>query len=210
MIKKILLLLTCIMATTANAESKFNQLLVKYCGQESHNTSQSVTIEEVTAIGYHRNGYLQIEQSVDDKELRLILAKRVEKVGVDSQCMEYLDAMKLLSINSSTDKELIARVYFDFDRHSLTPESLIILDQIIDRLKMSSDMIELIGHTDSIGNSKYNHSLGMQRVTSTKQYLLEQGVAGDNLKLASEGENKPLADNTSAEGRKKNRRVEIF
>ena len=99
MIKNIFLLLTCIAAMSVNADSNFNQLLVKYCGQESHNTSQSVTIEQVTAIGYHSNGYLQFEQSVDDKELRLELAKRTDKVGIDSHCMEYLDAMKLLSLN---------------------------------------------------------------------------------------------------------------
>ena len=193
-----------------NADSNFNQLLVKYCGQESHNTSQSVTIEQVTAIGFHRNGYLQIEQSVDDKEFRLALAKRTEAVGIDSHCMEYLDAMKLLSMNKSNNKELIARVYFDFDRYSLTSESITILDKIVSRLKMSPGMIELIGHTDSIGNSKYNRSLGMQRASSTKLYLLKRGVVGDDFNLASEGENKPLADNASADGRKHNRRVEIF
>ncbi len=210
MIKNIFLLLTCITATSANADSNFNQLLVKYCGQENYNTSQSVTIEQVTAIGYHRNGYLQIEQLVDDNELKLEWAKRTEKVGIDSHCMEYLDAMKLLSMSTSTDKELIARVYFDFDRYSLTPESITILDKIVSSLKMSPGMVELIGHTDSIGNGEYNRSLGMQRASSTKQYLVEQGITGEHLNLASEGEDKPLKSNISTEGRKQNRRVEIF
>ncbi|SGZ02115.1 Conserved hypothetical outer membrane protein [Moritella viscosa] len=208
--KNILLLLACINVATANAESNVNQLLVKYCGEENHNTSQSVTIEQVTAIGYHRNGYLQIEQPVDDNELKLELAKHTKKVGIDSQCMEYLDAMKLLSMSTSTDKELIARVYFDFDRYSLTSASINILDKIVTRLKISPDMIELVGHTDSIGNSKYNRSLGMKRATTTKQYLVEYGIAADHLNLVSKGEEKPLEDNASSEGRKKNRRVEIF
>lgn len=210
MIKKIGLLLTCIMATTANAESKFNQLLVTYCGQESHNTSQSVTIEQVTAIGHHRNGYLQVEQAVNDHELRLALAKSAEKVGIESQCMEYLDAMRLLSIKPSTDKELIARVYFDFDRHSLTSESALILDKIVDSLKQSSDTVELVGHTDNVGDSKYNRSLGMKRAVTTKQYLVDQGIAAENLGLVSEGEDKPLKNNTDVEGRKQNRRVDIL
>jgi len=208
--KKALLLVACINTTGVNAESNVNKLLVKYCSEKTHNTSQSVTIEDVTAIGYHRNGYLQIEQPVDDSDLRLALAKRTKKIGIDSQCMEYLDAIKLLSMNSSMEKELIARVYFDFDRYSLTPESIIILDKIVSRLKTSSDMIELVGHTDSIGSSEYNRTLGMKRAISTKQHLLGQGIAGDDLDVASEGENKPLEDNTSANGRNKNRRVEIF
>jgi len=208
--KNILLLLACLNVTAVNAESNVNRLLVKYCGQESHNTSQSVTIEQVTAIGYHRNGYLQIEQSVDDNALRLALAKRTKKIGIDSRCMEYLDAIKLLSMNRAMEKELIARVYFDFDRYSLTPESITILDKIVSRLKTSSDMIELVGHTDSIGSSEYNRTLGMKRAISTKQYLLDQGIAGDDLDIASEGEKKPLEDNASADGRNQNRRVEIF
>jgi len=210
MIKNTFLLLTCVTAMSVNAESNFNQLLVKYCGQESHNTSQSITIEQVTAIGYHRNGYLQINQDVNDKALRLTLAKRAEKVGVDSQCMEYLDAMRLLSINASSDKELIARVYFDFDRHLLTPESILILDKVVNRLKMISDVIELTGHTDSTGDKDYNRRLGMQRAIATKQYLVDKGMTENNFELASEGEGEPLEDNKSAEGRKKNRRVEVF
>ena len=198
------------MATTAHAESKFNQLLVKFCGQESHNTSQSVTIEQVTAIGHHYNGYLQIEQAVHDNALRLALAKRAEKVGIDSQCMEYLDAMKLLSIKSSADKELIARVYFDFDHYSLTSESALILDKIVDSLKQSSDTVELVGHTDNVGDSKYNRSLGMKRAVTTKQYLVEQGVAEKKIGLVSEGEDKPLKNNSDVEGRKQNRRVDIL
>ena len=210
MIKNTFLLLTCVTAMSVHAENDFNQLLVKYCGQANHNTSQSVTIEQVTAIGYHRNGYLQIEQDVNDKALRLALAKRAEKVGVDSQCMEYLDAMRLLSINASSDKELIARVYFDFDRHILTPESILILDKVVNRLKMNSDVIELTGHTDSTGDKDYNRRLGMQRSVATKQYLVDKGMTDKNVELVSEGEDNPLEDNNSADGRKKNRRVEIF
>jgi outer membrane protein OmpA-like peptidoglycan-associated protein len=71
-------------------------------------------------------------------------------------------------------------------------------------------MIELVGHTDSIGSSEYNRTLGMKRAISTKQYLLDQGIAGDDLDIASEGEKKPLEDNASADGRNQNRRVEIF
>jgi len=210
MIKNTFLLLTCVTAMSVHAENDFNQLLVKYCGQANHNTSQSVTIEQVTAIGYHRNGYLKIEQDVNDKALRLALAKRAEKVGVDSQCMEYLDAMRLLSINASSEKELIARVYFDFDRHILTPESILILDKVVNRLKMNSDVIELTGHTDSTGDKDYNRRLGMQRSVATKQYLVDKGMTDKNVELASEGEDNPLEDNNSTDGRKKNRRVEIF
>lgn len=208
--KNILLLLACFNVATVNAESNVNQLLVKYCGEENHTTSQSVTIEQVTAIGYHRNGYLQIEQTVDDNEFKLELAKRTKKVGIDSQCMEFLDAMKLLSMSKPVDKELIARVYFDFNRYTLTPESISILNKVVNSLKVNGDMIELVGHTDSIGSSEYNRTLGMQRASKTKQYLIESGLSEEVLNAISEGEDKPLEDNRNAEGRNKNRRVELF
>lgn len=208
--KKALLLVACINATGVNAESNVNKLLVKYCSEQTHNTSQSVTIEDVTAIGYHRNGFLQIEQPVNDNALKLELAKRTEKLGLDSECMEYLDAIKLLSINASTDKHLLARVYFDFDRYSLTSESITILDKIVSQLKTSSDTVELIGHTDNMGSNEYNLTLGLLRGTSTKQYLIEQGVAGGSLNVISEGETKPLVNNSNKESREKNRRVDIY
>ncbi|MCW8327426.1 OmpA family protein [Photobacterium sp. SDRW27] len=213
MMKNLLILITCLASTAVNAQTGFNDLLVKYCGKSSHNTSQSISIDQVTAIGLHRDGYLKIEKQIHDPELQLRLIKLANKVDIDTGCMEYLDATKLMSAHKAPEAdndELIARVYFDFDRYTLTPESRQILDGITTRLLSQKEIIRIDGHTDSTGNKKYNALLGLRRADSTSDYLVDKGVDKTQLKVISHGEEQPLKDNTTSDGRKANRRVEIL
>lgn len=65
------------------------------------------------------------------------------------------------------------------------------------------------GHTDSVGTSAYNQKLSVRRAESVKAYLISAGVAADRVYTSGKGETQPVADNKSAAGRAKNRRVEI-
>lgn len=64
----------------------------------------------------------------------------------------------------------------------------------------------IIGHTDYIGPDNYNQNLGLRRARSARKYFLELGVKSD-IKVASQGEKRPVATNETEEGRQKNRRV---
>jgi outer membrane protein OmpA-like peptidoglycan-associated protein len=66
------------------------------------------------------------------------------------------------------------------------------------------------GFTDSLGSDEMNQSLSERRADSVKRYLVGRGVAHERLTSAGRGENSPVADNGSAEGRQQNRRVEII
>lgn len=204
-------LILCVSSFSVNAESKVNQLLVKYCGQSKYKLVQSVTIGSIKAIGYHRNGYLNIQQEVKDEQLKLELAKMTRKIGLDTECIEFLDAVSLLTFNNDNmEKGLIARVYFDFDRYSLTPESKEILDFLTMRFKGNTNTLQIIGHTDSTGSYKYNIDLGMRRANETKEYLVENGLTSVFFKVASQGESNPLESDGTVDGRKINRRVDIY
>jgi len=65
------------------------------------------------------------------------------------------------------------------------------------------------GHTDNIGKEEDNHWIGKQRADNVKKYLISQGISTSRITSSSEGENSPVADNTTESGRKKNRRIEI-
>lgn len=65
------------------------------------------------------------------------------------------------------------------------------------------------GHTDNAGESKYNQKLSENRANSVARYLQEKGL-GDKLSYRGYGKDKPLFDNATHEGRRKNRRVEII
>jgi len=69
--------------------------------------------------------------------------------------------------------------------------------------------VQIDGHTDSQGKDEYNQALSDSRAASVKAYLASKGIAESRLSSAGYGETKPVADNNTAAGRAKNRRVEM-
>jgi OmpA-OmpF porin, OOP family len=67
--------------------------------------------------------------------------------------------------------------------------------------------LELIGHTDSQGSDDYNLELSQKRANSVKNFLIKEGVAESRITAIGKGESEPIADNNTADGREKNRRV---
>ena len=101
-------------------------------------------------------------------------------------------------------------VLFDFDKSNVKPEAAAILDRLVAFMKENSDKTaNLSGHTDNVGTDAYNQALSERRVASVKDYVVSKGVDGGRVSGQGFGESKPIADNKTAEGRAKNRRVEI-
>jgi outer membrane protein OmpA-like peptidoglycan-associated protein len=105
---------------------------------------------------------------------------------------------------------ILDNVLFDFDKTAVKPDGAKILNRLIVFLKENADKkVELEGHTDSVGTDQYNQNLSEKRAVSVKEYLTKRGVAASRITTKGFGESKPIADNKTAEGRAKNRRVEI-
>jgi OOP family OmpA-OmpF porin len=105
---------------------------------------------------------------------------------------------------------ILDNVLFDFDKTAVKPDGAKILDRLIVFLKENSDKrVDLEGHTDSVGTDQYNQTLSEKRAASVKEYLTSRGVAAGRVTTKGFGESKPIADNKTADGRAKNRRVEI-
>jgi len=101
-------------------------------------------------------------------------------------------------------------VYFDFDRSTLRPEALRLLDDAVARLQANPDKNIIIeGHTCNIGTAEYNLALGDRRANSVKQYLMSRGVPAGRLETRSYGEEAPKFDNTREETRRLNRRAAL-
>jgi outer membrane protein OmpA-like peptidoglycan-associated protein len=75
--------------------------------------------------------------------------------------------------------------------------------------KYDKTLVEVAGHTDSVGTAESNQSLSERRANTVAQYLISRGIARDRAIIVGAGENRPMADNASAEGRALNRRVEL-
>lgn len=103
------------------------------------------------------------------------------------------------------------KVHFDFDSAKIKERSYGILDSVasvIQSNKFSSVTIE--GHTDSSGSDSYNQSLSNRRANSVRQYLINKGISPSLLTAIGVGESRPIADNSTEEGRAANRRTEFI
>ena len=101
-------------------------------------------------------------------------------------------------------------VHFDFDRFNLRPDALKILDDAIAKLQANPTLnVTIEGHCDSIGTVEYNLALGERRANSVRDYLVSRGITMNRLRTVSYGEERPAADNTTAEGRAMNRRAHL-
>ena len=100
---------------------------------------------------------------------------------------------------------------FAFDSADLNEESKKALNELAKMMqKNKKNDIRIDGYTDSTGTVEYNDVLSVKRANSVKDYLASQGVAASRMTVKGYGKSNPIASNNTAEGRHKNRRVDII
>ncbi len=103
-----------------------------------------------------------------------------------------------------------ANVLFATGSTALVVKGKTELNKFVDFLKENSDIkITVAGHTDNTGGAALNQKLSEKRAASVKTYMVSKGVLTDRITSVGYGQDKPMADNKTAEGRKANRRVEF-
>jgi OOP family OmpA-OmpF porin len=102
-----------------------------------------------------------------------------------------------------------SNIQFEFDSSVLRTSSYPVLDATSADLRSSGKTITLAGYASSEGTAAHNLKLSKDRAESVKTYLVNSGVAAKHLKIKGYGETHPIADNSTEEGRVKNRRVEF-
>jgi outer membrane protein OmpA-like peptidoglycan-associated protein len=107
--------------------------------------------------------------------------------------------------------KMTLQVFFDFNKDTLTEADLRELQKVVAFVKKyPGAKIRLDGYTDSIGEDAYNIKLSERRATAVMNYLIkEAGIDRSKITAVGHGKADPVADNETAEGRAKNRRVEI-
>jgi len=101
-------------------------------------------------------------------------------------------------------------VTFEVDRAEIRPQFFDVLSSVAVVLaEYDKTLVDVAGHTDSTGSDSYNQALSQRRAQAVASYLQAQGVAPVRLQVEGYGEMRPIADNSTEQGRAANRRVEI-
>ena len=143
-----------------------------------------------------------------------IIGKKMDKAKKEAE------AVKNAQVETITDANGLEAVKVTFDsgilfatnKADLNSTSKASLTQFAEVLKENRDMdIAIIGHTDNTGSDAVNNPLSKNRAQSVSKFLKSQGVASAQIKtIDGQGSTNPVADNSTAEGRKQNRRVEVY
>lgn len=120
-----------------------------------------------------------------------------------------------ITIQKDTQNNLLvtmtAHTAFDFDSTVIKPGFYTTMDKIANiLLHYGKTQLTIIGHTDNVGTEQYNQVLSEQRAKAVNDYLIHKGVLIQRLAYVGRGETAPRASNTTDEGRRLNRRVEIL
>ncbi|MEM6805491.1 MAG: OmpA family protein [Bacteroidota bacterium] len=103
-----------------------------------------------------------------------------------------------------------SHIYFPSDVHELNISSKKELKAFLKEQVLAEGLfIEIVGHTDDLGEPEYNLALAFRRANAVKDFLLKKGIAEEQILLAALGEDSPMADNRDESGRKLNRRVSL-
>jgi outer membrane protein OmpA-like peptidoglycan-associated protein len=132
---------------------------------------------------------------------------KYEWMGREDVRTELRKDYLLQSVTVGASFEL-KNIFFDFGKATIKDESKLELNKLVDIMKRSRIVIELGGHSDSIGSDEANLKLSQERVNSVKTYLEGEGIDAVRITAVGYGETQPIASNKTEEGRARNRRVE--
>ena len=133
-------------------------------------------------------------------------------VGCDGVVAKAAPVVAAAPVAPTSEKVTFAAdAFFDFDKAVLKPEAKTKLDDMAAKLKgINLEVVIAVGHTDSVGSDAYNQKLSIKRAEAVKAYLVSNGgIEASRVYTEGKGKKQPVADNKTAEGRTKNRRVEI-
>ncbi|MDX2249576.1 MAG: OmpA family protein [Bacteroidia bacterium] len=120
---------------------------------------------------------------------------------------EKIIELEAIRIGSSL---ILRNIYFETGKWDLLPASNAELERVVKFMKLNPRVHILVsGHTDNTGNNAQKAELSLNRANAVKKYLLKRGIIDARMKVKGFGQYRPIAPNTTPEGRQKNRRVEF-
>ncbi len=146
----------------------------------------------------------------NNREMSDEMATALSDSAIIAQALENAEENENNEIKIDFEK-IAKKGLFDFNSDVISKDSYEGLDAVAEFLNAHPYVtLKVEGHTDSIGNAKYNQNLSERRAESVKKYLVKKGIDANRITTEGAGASKPIADNSTAEGRAQNRRTEMI
>lgn len=159
------------------------------------------------------------DTSLNDDNLPLAIPARPADIAIEQDTLEVgefgapgapLPASPGEWTRLDKEKMGFPTIYFSYDQDRIGASESAKLDAVAEYMGKHGNVGVIIeGHCDERGNDEYNRSLGERRSISVKDYLIENGVAADNIKTVSFGEERPAVEGADEAAWSKNRRAEL-
>jgi len=191
----------------------------KYVSKEVGAVNEKVeSLSESVERNQERIGRAEESITRQDGEIRKVDAKadeaghlaasaQTEAERAFQQAERAMKGKLLYEITLSNDK-----VNFAFNTSELSPDAQALVNELADKVKADNRglWIEVEGHTDASGDPAYNKELGLKRAEAVRDYLYQtHGIPLHRISVYSFGEEQPVAENDSKDGRSRNRRVVV-
>jgi outer membrane protein OmpA-like peptidoglycan-associated protein len=145
--------------------------------------------------------WIYINASGTDYQLYMVEKEIMEQVIQANEMLKALNTSGFIALN----------ILFDTGKSTIKKESLEIVDQIFEMLRANTSLkVSIEGHTDNTGTPEGNKTLSENRAKAVMEVLVAKGIDKSRLSYTGWGQEKPVADNRTEEGKAKNRRVEII
>ena len=196
-----------ILQNYANAVKKMGGIVVfqGLCEGEGSECAQHSDYDMMIGKVLKDNSELWVEviayNEGDDYELTIVVKETMKQDITANDMLDSLNAKGYVALY----------INFDTGKSTIKPESKPIIDQIVQLLKSNPELnLSVEGHTDNVGNPESNKKLSLERAKSVINAIVSQGIDSKRLTAVGHGQEKPIADNNTEEGRARNRRVELI
>ncbi len=160
-----------------------------------------------------QEGELTRAQSELSKTKEQLESERRARLETERKLVDTMQTLQKVAATKDESRGLVITLegglFFQTNKAALLAGAMIKLDQIAEALRGQERAMVVEGHTDSQGKAAANQELSEKRAATVRDYLVSKGIPSDRIRAVGLGSARPVAENTSPEGRAANRRVEI-
>lgn len=193
-------------AASVEISAKSNQAKVRSLQDKLANAMRDLNSVHESILEIERSQASKLKADLDEEQ------RKAQKLREEAERKFNELQSALIQVKKDARGTIISMsdILFDIGKATLKPDLKTSLAKIAGILTVFKDSRVFVeGHTDNQGSEEYNQTLSEKRAQNVMDFLIEQGIAIERLQAVGYGFSRPIADNSTKEGRQKNRRVDL-